>query len=130
MSAKPTILEMDTHALIYQYQDVPGEWHATCLELAAFGSGSGPAEAMESLMKSVQGLLNESRKHGWSSVFGCGADPEWIRAFNEGKHPADDRVLVAVKGVVTIRATMSERKPKVEFVGPVRIGSSLHLQPA
>ncbi len=133
MHKKPGMtLKLPAHVMLFQYADVPGEVHVTCLEAGAFGAGSTVDEAFENLLGSIRAQFEASAPHGPFTFFRCGADPEWVQAWKEGKHPALDSVRIDLKGVVTLLATLGGGKPRVELLPEVSCESSLgpsFLQP-
>lgn len=121
----PINLNLSGHFILYQYTDVPNEWHVTCLEGGAFGCGDTPDEAFDDLVKTIDGQFEEGLKRGHFAVFQSGPDPEWIQACNDGKHPAEDTIAIAYKGLLSIRVTVHRGKHRVEMSPDLRCESPL-----
>lgn len=135
MSRKqPLVLNIRAHVILYQYRDIPDEWHAICLEFSSMGCGPTPEAAFDEMFLTLEGQFETALDEGHAAVFGPCPDPEWVQAYRDGKHPIDpDDIVLVFRGIAKMRATMSGKKPRITSSEPIEISPSIsegELQPA
>lgn len=123
MRKKTVVFRMPARFVVFRYKDLPAEWHVTCLESSAFGWGSSVEDAFTHLLKSVRTQFNEAAEVGTDAVFGGAVDSEWVSAFEEGRHPTLEDVIIAFSAEGDIEVSPAPRA-RARLFGPVRVRST------
>ena len=121
-------LHFPVRLILYRYKDVPAEWHATCLEFAAFGWGRTPVDALEEVAKTISGEFAEVLARGISDAVPVGPDPEWDQAYREGRHPIHDDIVLVVHGTGKVSITIGRGRPRATVAPDITLESSLPPQ--
>lgn len=109
MAKKHFSFLLRVRCIIFQYKDVPKEFHAVCLETGSFGVGANQFAAIQSLNSSINAQIDEDLT---SVGFTPEVDPEWDAVWRGEKHPACDDVVVLLrlKGTIAVQAERHSAK--------------------
>lgn len=123
--AKQSIdIRLPAKFVVFRYKDNPKEWHVTCLEAHAFGWGRTIDAAFAHLLKTIGAQFEEASREGYDALFKGAADSEWATAYDEGRHPALDDVVVSWSGEGEISLVLSPHV-RAHLSGAVRIDTSV-----
>lgn len=133
MTTQAVDIRFPARFVVFRYKEAPKEWHVTCLEAHAFGSGSTVDAAFADLFKTVAAQFQEASTEGFDALFEGAIDDEWVEAYRRGKHPALEDVVVSLSAEGEIGLVISP-KVRARLSGAVRVStpgaSRGDLQPA